>query len=102
MSNQTDVRTFLTPSSEDLRLLMEDGFWDVEYGRKHSVQLDSVIADASTKKGSSCSRRKVFKARGGKLKTDYDFLLRLQDERHIGLSSFEQIPIDMVGTFPTD
>ncbi|VDP95846.1 unnamed protein product [Echinostoma caproni] len=122
MSKPTDVRAFLTPLIEDLRLLMEDGVWDVEYGRKHGVQLDSVIADAPakallkqikshtghfccpfcTQKGSSCSRRMVFKARGGKLRTDYDFRLRLQDEHHTGLSPFEQLPIDMVGTFPTD
>ncbi|VDP95216.1 unnamed protein product [Echinostoma caproni] len=101
---------------------MEDGFLDVEYGREHSMQLDSVIADAPTKalvkqikphtgyyccpfctqKDSSCSRQMVFKARGGKLRTNYDFRLRLQDDHPTELTLFDQIPIDMVSTLPTD
>ena len=121
-SKPADVHEFLNPVINDLIHLIDCGYKMDDDSRTCSVFLDSVIADAPARafikqvkshtgyySCERCTIRGEYKA--GKVifpvaccskRTDDTFRKQSQHAHHVGISPFNQLPVNMIELFPLD
>ncbi|XP_057668135.1 uncharacterized protein LOC130901070 isoform X1 [Diorhabda carinulata] len=114
------LNTFLHPFIVELKDLLQNGF--VICNKHFTLEVHSFVCDAPARaylKGtkfhsgySSCDRctihgeyykhKVVFNGLNGQKRTNESFRLQLDDEHHISQTSFLELPIDLISSFPID